>query len=136
MAGFLGKRLNVRFNWAFLVLALPIAYNAQYLVNQFAYVDPFRYLSGKLSRDEYIAKFRPEYDAMKFLNESLPKDAKVLFAFVGDRGYYCEKDYFFGESVLGSVFQKRLCHLKKYLLNFRKREPLISSSITTCLKNG
>jgi 4-amino-4-deoxy-L-arabinose transferase-like glycosyltransferase len=105
LVGFLRKRPNLRFSWAFLVLALPIAYNAPYLVNQFAYVDPFRYLSGELSRDEYIARFRPEYDAMKFVNESLPEDAKVLFAFMGDRGYYCEKDYFFGESVLGRVFQ-------------------------------
>ena len=105
LAKVLGKRFDIGFGWIFLLLAFPMAYNASYLVKQFADVDPFRYLGGDVSRDEYIARFRPEYDSLKFANETLPKDGKILFAFLGDRGYYCERDYLPGEGVLWSVFQ-------------------------------
>ena len=63
-------------------------------------MEPLSYLSGEVSRDEYIAKHRPEYPAMKFINEKLPPDVLISFIFLGNRGYYCERDYVFGESQL------------------------------------
>jgi hypothetical protein len=87
------------------IAGFPLLYNASYLVSQFKYGDPLSYLTGKLSRDEYIAKHRPEYPAMQYINKNLPLNAKVLFLFIGDRGYYCERDYFFGEPMLGEILK-------------------------------
>lgn len=64
-------------------------YNGQYLINQFATVQPLPYLQGTVSRDEYITAFRPEYPAIQFLNGITPgRSEKVLCIFLGNRGYY------------------------------------------------
>ena len=70
-----------------------LAYNAAYLAEQYRYVQPLDYLSGKVSRHEYIAGYRFEYPAMRYINENLPPDSKILFFFMGKRGYYCDREY-------------------------------------------
>ena len=76
-----------------ITLMLLFAFNASYVVDQFRYVKPFQYLSGQLSRDEYISQYCPEYPAMQYVNENLPPDSRLLFLFMGKRGYYCDRDY-------------------------------------------
>ena len=70
-----------------------LAYNSAYLADQFRYVQPLDYLSGNVSRHEYIAKYRFEYPAIRYINEHLSSDAKILFFFMGKRGYYCDREY-------------------------------------------
>jgi len=72
-----------------------LSLNTAYLIDQFTHVKPFTYISGKVSRIEYIKKHRPEYSAMEFINNNLPSDAKILFIFMGNRGYYCDRSYLF-----------------------------------------
>jgi hypothetical protein len=69
--------------------------NGMYVFNQFEYFRPLDYLAGKLTREEYITVFRSEYPTMKYINQNLPVDAKVLFFDVGNRGYYCNRSYLF-----------------------------------------
>jgi 4-amino-4-deoxy-L-arabinose transferase-like glycosyltransferase len=66
--------------------------NAAYLVGQFGTVDPMSYLQGKLSRDEYIQKYRPEYAAISFANRNLPENSRILALFNGNRSYYSERE--------------------------------------------
>ena len=83
------KELKSRSIFAFVCVAsLPFWYNGQYLANLFSTVNPFPYLQGKISRDEYITSFRPEYSAIQYANSILPPKAKVLCLFLGHRGYY------------------------------------------------
>jgi len=70
-----------------------LVYNAAYLKEQYRYVQPLYYLSGNVSRYEYISKYRFEYPAMRYINENLPSDSKILFFFMGKRGYYCDREY-------------------------------------------
>lgn len=77
----------------FLTLAFFMSLNMHYIITQFRYVDPFSYLKGELSRDEYIDKYVPEYPVIRYINEKLPQNAKILFMFLGKRGYYCDKKY-------------------------------------------
>lgn len=65
-------------------------YNGQYLAGQFAVVNPLPYLHGVISRDAYITTFRPEYSAIQYANAVLPKNARVLCLFLGNRGYYMD----------------------------------------------
>lgn len=67
--------------------------NALYIREQFRWVNPFDYLSGAVSREAYITHYRPEYPAMAYINSHLPADARILFLFLGKRGYYCGRDY-------------------------------------------
>ena len=65
-----------------------------YLLEQFKYVKPLSYISGRVSRDAYINDFRHEYAAFQYINEHLPINAKLLFFYIGKRGYYCDRKYF------------------------------------------
>ncbi len=76
-----------------LILAAPLLLNAIYVAEQFRRVKPFDYLSGVLSRDDYIRRYVPEYPVLNYVNAKLPPDAKLLFIFIGKRGYYCDRDY-------------------------------------------
>ncbi|WP_080803314.1 hypothetical protein [Desulfamplus magnetovallimortis] len=64
-----------------------------YLHKQFQEVRPLDYITGKLSRDEYISLYRYEYPAFKFINEHTLENSKVLFFYLGGRGYYCDREY-------------------------------------------
>ncbi|WP_332308503.1 glycosyltransferase family 39 protein [Desulfocicer vacuolatum] len=68
--------------------------NGGYLVEQFKYVKPCSYISGMVSRDSYIKDFRHEYAAFQYINEHLPLDSKVMFFYIGKRGYFCNREYF------------------------------------------
>ena len=76
-----------------LTVMLLLAINVLYVVDQFRYVAPFSYLTGALTRDKYISKYRPEYPAMQYVNKQLPPESRLLFIFLGKRGYYCDRDY-------------------------------------------
>jgi 4-amino-4-deoxy-L-arabinose transferase-like glycosyltransferase len=76
-------------------VALFLVPNLQYAMQQFQIVEPLRYLSGDISRDDYIQKFRPEYAAMRYINSHLPPDARALGVFLGNRRYYCDRDLIF-----------------------------------------
>ena len=77
------------------ILLVPLGYNVQYLATQFAEVNPLSYLTGDLTRDQYITKHRFEYPAMQYINKNLPEDSRILFVFLGKRGYYCDREYIF-----------------------------------------
>jgi hypothetical protein len=79
----------------FLIISFSLYLNAHYVLTQYKYVRPFEYLNGSLTRDEYIEIFRKEYPAMRYINEYLSSDARVLFFYLGNRGYYCDRDYLF-----------------------------------------
>jgi hypothetical protein len=62
--------------------------------------DPFAVVLGMESREHYLGRMVDGHGAIRFVNEELPEDARVLF--VGEiYGYYCERDY-----LLGSKFDR------------------------------
>ncbi len=78
----------------FLISAMLFV-NAKYIAEQFNYVDPFSYISGRLGRDEYIKKYRPEYPAIQYANKNLPESAKIYCIFIGMRRYYSDRELIF-----------------------------------------
>ncbi|HEX9909368.1 MAG TPA: glycosyltransferase family 39 protein, partial [Desulfatiglandales bacterium] len=58
-----GRRKKVAFALLTVALALALAYNGRYVVAQFKEVEPFGYIAGTVSRDEYLDRHRPEYAA-------------------------------------------------------------------------
>ena len=81
--------------YASIILLFTI--NFTYIFNQFHYVEPLSYLKGKISRKEYIEKFRPEYRVIGYANQHLAEEAKILALFIGHRGYYIDRKIFFGQ---------------------------------------
>ena len=80
--------------------------NMTYIIKQFQIVSPFQYLNGDISRNHYIEKFRPEYAAIRYANDFLPSDAKILALFIGDRGYYSDREMRFDIHLFHSTVQK------------------------------
>ena len=66
--------------------------NVLYAIKQFKYVEPFSYISGRVTRDTYIQRYRPEYSVMQYANQYLPDSAKILGVFIGNRRYYCDRE--------------------------------------------
>jgi hypothetical protein len=75
-----------------LLVLFFLGLNLHYLLNQYRWVQPVKYLKGELKRDAYIEKYRPEYAVIKYANKNLPSDAKILGVFLGNRGYYSDRE--------------------------------------------
>jgi hypothetical protein len=88
------------------VMVICFAPNVFYLAKQFEIVMPYQYLSSKISRDQYIEKFRPEYGVIHYANEFLPLNARILSLFIGKRGYYSNRKMVFDIDVLQSAIQR------------------------------
>jgi len=80
--------------------AAIISVNGIYVFQQFRFVNPVEYITGGIGRDEYIERYRPEYAAVKFANSNLPKDAKILCLFLGNRSYYSDREMLFDYSII------------------------------------
>lgn len=86
-----------------LVVAAAIGLNAAYLTHQFKVVDPLSYISGRVGRDEYITRFRPAYPVIKYANQNLVDNARLLGLFMGNRRYYTERPMILSEDVFKKV---------------------------------
>ena len=69
--------------------------NIFYLFQQYRIVDPLSFIQGRIGRDAYIERYRPEYLTIQFANKRLPDNAKILGIFLGNRGYYCDRAIIF-----------------------------------------
>lgn len=94
-------------NGCALAMALSMfGVNTVYLVDQFKRVAPCTYMSGRVSRDAYIEKFRPEYAAIKHANAHLPDQAEILALFIGGRGYYSDRSMRYDKGFLKSAVER------------------------------
>lgn len=90
-------------------LALLLLGNTSYLVKQFKKYTPFDYLSGKISRSDYITRHRPEYPLIEFINANLPAESRILAVFLGSRGYYFDRAVSFDLQ----AGRSRLCEISR-----------------------
>lgn len=57
------------------------------------------YLSGQISRNQYLKRQIPGYEAFLFINKSLPSNARVWMAVWESRGYYLDREYLWANPV-------------------------------------
>jgi hypothetical protein len=76
-----------------------------------------------MSRDTYIAKYRPEYSIYQYVNRHLPDNVKILGLFLGNRGYYSERDLIFGVNEFKKMVNR--ADSEKEILNELRDEGLI-----------
>jgi hypothetical protein len=74
------------------VVVFFIGLNGGYLSEQFRVIDPWPYVNGTISRDQYILKHRPEYAAITWANRHLSEEARILALFNGNRIYYSDRE--------------------------------------------
>ena len=71
-------------------VAVYFFYNISYMVDLFKKIDPLPYVSGEISREEYIDKELPYYSLNQLANKVVPDDGKLLGIFTGNRRYYLD----------------------------------------------
>ncbi len=82
------KRTNLQ-HIAMAGILIPLfLYNGLYIAHQFNTIKPLSYITGKITRDAFIAQFLPEYPIQQFANKHLKKGDKILAIYLGNRGYY------------------------------------------------
>ncbi|MDM8525123.1 glycosyltransferase family 39 protein [Desulfococcaceae bacterium HSG8] len=118
-------RRNLCTGCGFIVILLIVCLNGVYIGEQFRYVDPINYITGRISRDEYIERYRHEYPAIQFANKHLPWNSKILGIFLGERRYYSDREFLFDinwllriikeadspEKIAGAIHQRDVTHL-------------------------
>ena len=109
--------------WLFLI-CLMLSWNGIYIYQQFQKTEPLSYLSGRLSRDEYLANHLPEYKVIQYINTHLPDSAKILCIFMGWRGYYLDRKHVFD-------YQTN----RQWLLAWLKEDAITIEEIVVRLKN-
>lgn len=98
-------RAAARVALGLLVVALMVQ-NTAYYLDLFRKEDPLPLLRGEESREAYLRRRVPYYGIMAYANEHLPEDARILFLFMGNRGYYCERDYLYDTYFSGESFRR------------------------------
>ena len=88
---------------ATLIVAAAIGLNAVYVTHQFKVVEPLSYISGRVGRDEYITRYRPAYPVIKYANENLYDNARLLGLFLGNRRYYTERQMILNENIFKKI---------------------------------
>ncbi len=98
---------NISRNTGYAIVAsivfATIGINAAYMASLFDRVRPLEYILGKVSRDEYIRKYRPEYAAIQYANGHLSENDKILGIFLGNRGYYFDISVEFSITMMGEL---------------------------------
>lgn len=82
------------------VLVGLLVQNLSYVVGQFQVIQPLGYIEGILSRDQYIQKYRAEYDVIRYANTHLTPGEKIFCLFTGNRIYYSDHDMVQGDDFL------------------------------------
>ena len=62
--------------------------NGRYVAELFKFVNPVPYMMGKISRENYLRTFLPEFDTIQFANQIPSDSVRILALFVGKRLYY------------------------------------------------
>jgi len=77
----------------FVIVTILLTFNFVYLKSRVNVIKPFPYVMGRESREAYLKRHVLHYDAVEYINDNLPIDAKVFTMFLGRRGYYLNRNY-------------------------------------------
>jgi hypothetical protein len=77
----------------FAVIAILLTLNLVYLKSRINVIKPFPYVMGKETREAFLKRHLLHYDAVEYINDNLPIDAKIFTMFLGRRGYYLDRAY-------------------------------------------
>jgi len=118
------------------VCGLLLTLNTGYLYQQFKINQPLSYILGKVSRDQYLTERLGNYEVLKYIIKNLPRDAKIMFLFMGNRGYYCDREYvydfYFSGRTLRDIIQrsKSIYEIKLALKEMKITHLLMNNGLT------
>lgn len=98
---------SLTLKWPAAVAAVAlVAFNVNYAVGLYQKTGAVSYYAGGMDREGYLKATVPDYGVVSFANGALPQGSKVMLLFTGDRGYYWDRDYIYGDRT--GVFLKSM----------------------------
>lgn len=89
---------ETRLKWLAILLAVAaIGFCLDYEKGLYEKYRPLSYIFGNETREAYLEKMLPDYKAVSYANRNIPEGSRVFLLFSGDRGYYWERDHFYGD---------------------------------------
>ena len=82
----------------FAVTIIFIAFNFLYLKNFFNEITPVKYILNQETKNEFLSRHIKSYPAMQYINENLPDDVRIFLMFLGGKGYYLDRPYYYEKS--------------------------------------
>jgi len=117
------------------VVAILLIFNLVYLESRINIIKPFPYVMGKETREAFLKRHLLHYDAVEYINNSLPDDAIIFTMFLGRRGYYLNRDYknepSFGMNTIGQMVNNAESDEKfvRYVLSMRVTHILMRTDL-------
>ena len=106
---FSGTSRKIGLAGVYFSVSILLCLNALYIFDQFRYVSPLKFISGRVGRDAYIEQFRPDYAAIRFANTEVPDNGIILGVFLGNRSYYSNRQMVFNfKKFLLDTYQQNL----------------------------
>jgi hypothetical protein len=85
------------------IIIVMLGLNATYIADRFKKDQPLAYITGKVTRDQYIQAFRPEYASFQYANKHLTLNDKIFGLYIGNRGYYSDIPVHFDIEMLQDI---------------------------------
>ncbi len=82
-----------------------LSLNGFYLKGLYGRVAPWGILTGRETREAFLERHWPETTVLRHINRNLSPDVRILFTFMGGRGYYSDRDYLLAETGEGNTLQ-------------------------------
>ena len=98
-----GRKKDLCVGAVLLAVTAGFAWNAAYISEQFAKYRPLDYISGRVGRDAYITRHRPEYPVLQYANRNTGERSKILCLFQGYRRYYIDRVTVHNETGFGNI---------------------------------
>ncbi len=95
---------------AAILVAIILAFNFYLIVPLYSASSPEEFISGRLDRSSYLRIKIRDYSAYEFINKMLPTNAKIMFLYTGNDGYYLDREYFYDSYYLGYTIRSILKH--------------------------
>lgn len=87
-----------RLKWpAVFFTAALVAFNLSYARGLYEKTGAVSYFASGMDREAYLRATLPDYEMVRYANSTLPQCSRVMLLFTGDRGYYWERDYLYGD---------------------------------------
>ena len=85
------RRKNI-FALLLCIVAGSLAFNGYHIAREFIKIAPLRVAVGLESRDHFLSRTLPTYTMYRFVNQSLPPDARVFLIYMKNYTFLCERD--------------------------------------------
>jgi hypothetical protein len=101
------RRKNI-FALLLCIVAGSLAFNGYHIAREFIKIAPLRVAVGLESRDHFLSRTLPTYTMYRFVNQSLPPDARVFLIYMKNYTFLCEHDCYADEMFEAYTLQKIL----------------------------